>query len=179
MKARELLSEKFESFTPEQLYHVSQMINESLHALSQTDNDAEPNSIQGKTLEVALPYFIKYANEKYHSNILLKIEILEDRLSQEMQADVYKIIYETIVSTIVNGSGNHFEITIQEFKQKLWLTISNDGNGFSKFKNKINFDMSMYYIRQIASKYNASFNVFDKEGSGSQLIISIPLMDIY
>ena len=60
----------------------------------------------------------------------------------------------------------------------MWLTITNDENGFSKFKSKINFDISMYYIRQIANKYNASFNVFDKDNSSSQLTISIPLMNI-
>ncbi|WP_076418428.1 hypothetical protein [Colwellia sp. UCD-KL20] len=177
-QAKELLSINFDDFTPARLHQVSQIVHECLESLSKSDNDNELNSIRGKSLEVALPYFVNYIHEKYHSNIDLQIDIPESRLSHEMQADMYKIIYETIVSTIINGNGRNFEITIQEFKQKIWLTISNDENGFSKFKNKINFDISMYYIRQIASKYNASFNVFDKENSGSQLIISIPLMDI-
>lgn len=177
-QAKELLSNDFESFTPARLHQISQIVNKCIESLSENDQDVEPNTIRGKSLEVALPYFVNYVHQKYHSNIKLQIDISESRLSHEMQADMYKIIYETIVSTIMNGNGSNFEITIQEFKQKIWLTISNDENGFSKFKNKINFDMSMYYIRQIASKYNASFNVFDKENSGSQLIISIPLMDI-
>ena len=36
----------------------------------------------------------------------------------------------------------------------------------------------MYYIRQIAQKYKASVNTFDEQDKGSQLVISIPLMNI-
>jgi ligand-binding sensor domain-containing protein len=180
IKAKELLSSDLKALPPEQLHQASYIINNCIDYLSkdENENDTDPKSIQGKTLEVALPYFINYIHQKYHCNIKLQIDIPESRLSQEVQADIYKIIYETIISTTINGTGRNFEISIQEFKQKIWLTITNDKNGFSKFKNKINFDMSMYYIRQIASKYNASFNVFDKEDSGCQLIISIPLMNV-
>lgn len=175
---RELLDQEKKHLQVDGLHQVSLLVDECIESLSTDENDNEPKSIQGKSLEVALPYFINYVHQKYHSNIKLEIDIPESRLSQEMQADIYKIIYETIISTIINGSGRNFEITIQEFKQKVWLTITNDENGFSKFKNKISFDISMYYIRQIASKYNASLNVFDKDSTGSQLIISIPLMNI-
>jgi len=178
-QAQTLLSNDFDSFTADQHHQVSQIVSESLESFSQNDNDIEPNSIKGKSLEVALPYFVNYVHLKYHSNIKLQLDIPESRLSHEMQADIYKIIYETIISTVINSGGSNFEISVQEFKQKIWLTISSDGNDFSKFKNKINFDMSMYFIRQIASKYNASFNVFDRENTGCQLIISIPLMDIH
>jgi hypothetical protein len=36
--------------------------------------------------------------------------------------------------------------------------------------------MAIYYIRQIAKKYNASVNTFEDQGEGSQLTISFPLM---
>lgn len=178
IKAKELLSKDLKYLPPDQLHQVSTIVNDCIDSLSKDENDNEPKSIQGKSLEVALPYFVNYVRDKHRCNIKLKIDIPESRLSQEVQADIYKIIYETIISTSINGTGRNFDISIQEFKQKLWLTITNDKNGFSKFKNKINFDMSMYYIRQIASKYNASFNVFDTEDSGCQLIISIPLVNI-
>jgi len=177
-KAKEILSKDLKDLPTDQLHQVSTIVNDCIASLSKDESDNEPKSIQGKSLEVALPYFINYVRDKHRCNIKLKIDIPESRLSQEVQADIYKIIYETIISTSINGTGRNFDVSIQEFKQKLWLTITNDKNGFSKFKNKINFDMSMYYIRQIASKYNASFNVFDTEDSGCQLIISIPLINI-
>ncbi|WP_426360046.1 hypothetical protein ACPUVO_07500 [Pseudocolwellia sp. HL-MZ19] len=177
LKAKGLLY-NLESLPAENLYQVSSIINKCIHSLAQNENEEEPNTNRGKSLEVALPYFVDYIHQKYHSNVQLEIEMSESTLNLEMQADIYKIIYETITSTIMNGSGRNFEISLEEFKHKIWLTITNDENGFSKFKNKVNFDMSMYYIRQIANKHNASFNVFNAENSSSQLVISIPLMSI-
>ena len=95
-----------------------------------------------------------------------------------MQSDIYKIIYEAIISAVLNDTGRQFNVLIQIFKQKLWLTIGDDRNSFNHFTNKISFDMAMYYIRQIAHKYNASINTFDEQKKGSQLVISFPLMKL-
>lgn len=57
-------------------------------------------------------------HQKYHANIKLHIETLETKLSSEMEADIYKIIYETIISTIINGSGRNFEINLQEVNKR-------------------------------------------------------------
>ena len=127
---------------------------------------------------VALPFLSEYVHKKHHINLNTQIDIEEDKLSYEMQADVYKIIYEAITSAIHNSNGRNFKVSIQDFKEKLWLTISDDSHSFANFNNKINFDMAMYYIRQIANKYKASVNTFDEQAKGSQLVISIPLMDL-
>lgn len=144
---------------------------------SQSDND-EPDSLQGKSLEIAIPYLADYIHHKYHIRVQTKLDIEHTNLSYELQADIYKIVYEALTSAIVNGDGSVFTITMQEFKDKLWLTIRDDKTSFIHFKNKINFNMAMYYIRQIAGKYSASINTFDEQEDGSQLVVSIPLMPI-
>ena len=91
---------------------------------------------------------------------------------------MYRIIYEAITSAILNGEGRNYHVAMQIFKQKLWLTLSDDTKSFVSFNNKIQFDMSIYYVRQIASKYNASVNTFEDKSQGSQLVISFPLMNV-
>ena len=120
----------------------------------------------------------EYLQKKYNIEIVTKTEIDENNLAYELQADVYKMIYEGLTTAIINGNGHCFTVNLQEFKNKVWLTISDDENSFISFKSKVKFDMSMYYIRQIANKYSASVNTFDEHENGSQLVISIPLMSI-
>ena len=38
--------------------------------------------------------------------------------------------------------------------------------------------MAMYYIRQVAKKFNATFHTYDNQEHGSEIIISIPLMEL-
>ncbi len=164
--------------TDSSLQKVKQIIAESLDELGKHNDSDEPDNLSGNSLITAMPYFSDYFHNKYHVNIEHKIELDLHNLSYEMQADIYKVIYEAISSAILNSNGRNFSIVIQEFKRKIWLTIKDDENSFSNFNNKIHFDMAMYYIRQIANKYNGSVNTFNDQEKGSQLVLSIPLMNI-
>jgi len=152
------------------------IIQQGIEQLSQNETNDAPDNLCGKSLLITLPFFCEYIHKKYHVNLNNYIEITEDNLSYEMQADLYKIIYEAITSAILNGSGRNFKISMQEFKGKLWLSISDDSHSFAHYKNKINFDIAMYYIRQIAAKYNASVNTFNEKDKGSQLVISMSII---
>ncbi|MEW6981927.1 hypothetical protein AAD001_04660 [Colwelliaceae bacterium 6471] len=173
--ADQLLTENHENSNTEK---IKQLLTQSITELNTNLKSTEPNSLYGNSLLVALPYLSDYIHKKYHININHKLNIDENNINDEMQADIYKIIYEAINSAILNGDGRNFTITLQEFKHKLWINIGDDANSFTQFKSKINFDMAMYYIRQIANKYNASINTFEEDDNGSQLVIIIPLMDI-
>ena len=77
-----------------------------------------------------------------------------------------------------NGNGGVFAVNINESNDKIWLKITDNEQSFAQFNSKINFDMAMYYIRQIANKFNATFHTYDNQEHGSEIIISIPLMKI-
>jgi len=157
---------------------IKTILLDSINELSKQSNNSEPDALYGKSLWVALPYFVDFLHKKYHIKVALQIDICEDDINYEMQADIYKIIYEAIISAVLNDTGRQFHVLIQIFKQKLWLTIGDEKNSFNHFTNKISFNMAMYYIRQIAYKHNASINTFNEQINGSQLVISIPMMKL-
>jgi AraC family chitin signaling transcriptional activator len=157
---------------------IKAILVDSIHELTKQSKKNQPDALYGKKLWVALPYFVDYIYKKYHVKVTLQIDISDGDISYELQADIYKIIYEAIISAVLNDTGRKFNVLIQIFKQKLWLTIDDDRNSFSHFTNKISFNMAMYYIRQISYKHNASINTFNEQAKGSQLVISIPLMKL-
>lgn len=161
------------------LEEAKQVIEQSIETLESNNAQKEPDSLFGNSLSVALPYLGEYLYQKYHIKVVSKIEVDESSLDYELQANIYKIIYESVTSAILNSESRVFEIHIQEFKSKLWLTINDDENSFAHFNNTITFDMAMYYVRKIAEKYNASVHTFDaQDDKGSQLVISFPLMKV-
>jgi len=157
---------------------ILNIVEKCIKELNANEENNEPDALFGKSLDIALPYFSDYIHKKYQVNLTLEYNLNDVSLTYELQSDIYRIIYEAITSAIINSNNHNFEVSIQEFKQKLWLTISNNENSFSNYNNKVNFDMSIYFIRQIAAKHSASINVFDKETTGSQIVISIPLMTL-
>lgn len=156
-----------------------QVIEQSIETLEQINKQKEPDNLYGNSLAVAIPFLSEHLNNKYHIKLNTSIEIDESKLSYELLSDIYKITYESITSSLLNSESKSYEVNLQEFKSKLWLTISDDEDSFAHFNSAITFNMAMYYVRKIAQKYNASVNTFDAiDDKGSQLVISFPLMTL-
>ena len=137
---------------------------------------AEPNSLSGNTLNDAIPFLAQYLERKYQVKLTYQFELNESELNYELQADLYRVIYEAITSAILSDNGRNFKVVLQKFKNKIWLNISDDSQSFIHFNSKINFNISTYYIRQIANKHKGSINTFNEQGNASQFILSLPIM---
>ena len=152
------------------------MAEQSIESFNEGETSDTPDSLYGNTLSVAIPYLAEYIHRKYHINLTFELVDSTDELNYELQSNLYKVIYEALSCAILHGDGRNFNLTIQEFKEKLWLTITDDESSFANFNNKVTFNMSMYYIRQIANKYSASVNTFEgSDDRGSQIVMSFPL----
>jgi AraC family chitin signaling transcriptional activator len=157
---------------------VKGIIKQSLEVLHQTSEHQEPDALYGKSLGVALPFLGDFIHRKYHVVLSCDIKLDQVKISEKMQADIYKMIFQALNSAILNGNGRQFKLTLQEVKGKVWITLSDDGCSFINFNNRINFDMGMYFVKMLASRYSAAVNTYDEGKNGSKLLISIPLMRI-
>ena len=162
----------------EHTVEVQALIGECLAELKTKYSHAEPSSLSGSSLTVALPYLADYFHQQYHVLMSVQLDIACEKIDYAIQTAIYRIIYEAILAAINNGNGGVFAVHINESNDKIWLKITDNEQSFAQFNSKINFDMAMYYIRQIANKFNATFHTYDNQDHGSEIIISIPLMKI-
>jgi ligand-binding sensor domain-containing protein len=153
-----------------------QLIEKSLLVLKETIHAQEPDNLEGKTLAIAIPFLADYIHTKYEVKLHLTLDDKVDGFNYELRADVYKVIFEAIMSAIFKSEAKKFSLTLQEVKQKLWLTMNSDSDSFSQLNSKVNFDLASYTIRQICTKHHASLNTFNNDENSSQLVISFPLM---
>lgn len=160
--------------TENEINKSKQMLQECVDELNEQQKSPEPSSLNGNLLSIAIPFLAEYLQKKYQTKMSFQFEINEEEFEYELRADIYKVVFEAITSAILKGNGRVFKVVIQSFKDKIWLNISDDSQSFINFNSKINMDLSMYYIRQIANKYNGSVNTFNEQGNGSQLVLSLP-----
>ena len=154
------------------------ILNECLSELDIEPKDTEPSSLSGNSLSVALPYLANYFHQKYHILVSEKLDVGSTEMSYELQTAIYSIVYQAILTAINTGNGKVFTININKSHEKIWLKVTNNEQCFSQFNSKISFNMSMFYIRQITNKLNATFNTYNNQEHGSEIVISIPLMKI-
>ncbi len=152
------------------------LLQQCVNDLNEKQKLPEPNALNGNNLSEAVPFLAEYLEKKYQVKLSYQLDLTEKELNYELQADLYRVIYEAITSAILSGSGRNFKVVLQKFKSKIWLNISDDSQSFIHFNSKVNFNISMYYIRQIASKHKGSINTFNEQGNASQLLLSLPIM---
>ena len=138
----------------------------------------EPDNLAGKDLSVAVPFLADYIQSKYEVKLHCTIDDKVDSLKYELKSDIYKVIFEALISAIFKSEAQNFSLTLQEVKKKLWLSINSDNDSFNQLNSRINFDLASYTIRQITNKHHASLNTFDNDDGSSQLVISFPLMTL-
>jgi len=155
-----------------------QLIEKSLLELKDKINSQEPDNLEGKSLTLAIAFLADYVKTKYQANLHFTLDNKVDTFSYELRADIYKVIFEALTTAIFKTKAEDFQLTLQEVKHKLWLTISSDNDCFNQLDSKINFDLASYTIRQITTKHQASLNTFDNDDGSSQLVISFPLMSL-
>lgn len=161
-----------------ELQHIEALINECINTLSVEDSHLEPSQLSGSSISVALPFLANYFHQKYHVLVTLSLNINDESIDYSIQNAIYRIIFEAISAAISNGNSGVFTVSLNEKNSKLWLKITDNEQSFAQFNNKIKFNMAMYYIRQVANKFNATFQAYDNHENGSEIIISIPLMNM-
>lgn len=174
MQVKRNLTVALALITENELNKGKLLLQQCVDDLSEQQKSPEPNSLNGSILSEAVPFLSLYLQNKYQVKLLFQLELNEKELNYELQADLYRVIFEAINSAILNGTGRSFKVILQKFKNKIWLNISDDSQSFIHFNSKVNFDISMYYIRKIASKHNGSINTFNEQGNASQLVLSLP-----
>jgi len=166
------------SLENDDLEQGKQLINKSLLELKENISSQEPDNLEGKPLSIAIPFLADYVKSKYQIKLHFTLDDKVDTLSYELRSDVYKVIFEALISAIFKSKSENFNLTLQEVKNKLWLTITSEHDCFSLLDSKVNFDLAGYTVRQIVNKHQASLNTFDNDDGSSQLVISFPLMSL-
>jgi AraC family chitin signaling transcriptional activator len=176
MQVKRNLTVALALLTENEISKSKYLLQQCVNTLNEQQKSPEPNSLNGNSLTIAIPFLAEYLQSKYQTTLSFQFELNENELEYELRADLYRVVFEAITSAILKGNGRNFKVVIQKFKNKLWLNISDDHQSFINFTSKVNIDLSMYYIRQIAKKHKGSINTFNEQGNGSQLVLSLPIM---
>lgn len=171
-KIQTIMSDSFQN------QEIQNLVNECVDELSLQNSSNEPSSLSGSSLDVALPYLSDYVYRKYHVNITTTLEIDCENVAYTIQNAIYRIIYEAILGAISYSNSAVFKVHLHQANDKIWLKLTDNEQSFAQFNSKIKFNMATYYIRQVANTFNATFQTYDNDDNGSEIIISIPMMKI-
>ncbi|MFY7964898.1 MAG: tetratricopeptide repeat protein [Chitinophagaceae bacterium] len=135
------LQNEITSLTPSQqnaLENVINLVDNSCKEVRNVSHNMMPNALLKNGLANAIREFISQIDNRI-LKVDLYIEGLNEKLENNIESILYRVIQECVNNVIKHSGGNHLDISLIKDNDGLSVTIEDNGKGFNT-NNKTNFE---------------------------------------
>lgn len=99
-------------------------------------------------------------------------EYEEEDLTNEVKTDLFRICQESLTNIMYHALASHVKIRIEDVRDKIVLTITDDGKGFDI--NQQQETPGLTRIRERAASINGKLTIKSAPGAGTKICVKIP-----
>jgi signal transduction histidine kinase len=157
-------------------------LRESLKEVRESIYALRPYPTERATLAEAILRKIEAVQKEYQEVIELEIRGQEQELSPMVEKVLFDTFQESLQNAIKHSRASKIEILLSYQSEHILLKIKDDGSGFSLFQAMLKARNQPHFgilqMNDAAEKINASLQIDSKEGSGTEVVITVPRMGI-
>jgi len=157
-------------------------LRESLKEVRESIYALRPYPTERATLAEAILRKIEAVQKEYQEVIELEIRGQEQELSPMVEKVLFDTFQESLQNAIKHSQASKIEILLSYQSEHILLKIKDDGSGFSLFQAMLKARNQPHFgilqMNDAAEKINASLQIDSKEGSGTEVVITVPRMGI-
>ena len=153
-------------------------VNEALVSIKEISNNLSPHILSDFGLEKAIDSFTHKLKVSESINISFHAENLNERLNEQVEVVIYRVVTELINNTIKHAKADHIEINISREKNDLKLIYIDDGIGFDirKMESDKSTGMGLYNILSRVRSLNGTYKMRSNLVSGGIMaVLSVKL----
>lgn len=147
------------------------LLDDSIRELRRVAHNMMPESL--------VKYGLKAALKDYCDNISNSKKIFayfqyfgeEKRISQELEVHIYRIIQEVVNNTIKHSEAKNLNIQLILDKNRLNITIYDDGKGFDTKILQNNKGMGVANIKSRVELFDGKFEINSEKNKGTEIFI--------
>ena len=109
----------------------------------------------------------------YSIPCILETDYKEESLSREVKIDFFRICQEALKNVINHSQAKSVTINVKENKQKVVLTIFDNGKGFDSKKESQKSGLSI--IRNRVASINGKLRISSKPGEGTVISVAVEI----
>ncbi|WP_257391751.1 GAF domain-containing sensor histidine kinase [Mesobacillus jeotgali] len=157
-------------------------LRESLKEVRESIYALRPYPTQKATLAEAILQKIEAVQKEYGQGIEFEIRGQEQGLSPMVEKVLFDTFQESLHNAIKHSQSKKIEVLLSYQSEHILLRIKDDGKGFSLFQAMLKARNQPHFgilqMNDAAEKINASLQIDSKEGSGTEVSITVPKMGI-
>jgi PAS domain S-box-containing protein len=158
----------------ENIINVSrEAVNEALVSIKEISNNLSPHILSDFGLEKAIDSFTNKLQISQSIHISFHAENLEQRLNEQVEVVIYRVVTELIHNTIKHAKAQNIEINLSRTQDLLTLIYIDDGIGFDTRKiqaGKSN-GMGLYNILSRVRSLNGTHKIKSNRPNGGMMAI--------
>lgn len=166
-----------ESERKELIKHSNELIDDAVNSTRTISNNLMPTVIHSYGLVKAVHAFCEKVNKTNQLNIQFETENIENRLDQNMELILFRVITELINNTIKHAEAKNVRILLKKYDENLSLDFTDDGVGFvvDEIIQSDNKGMGLKNIISRVKSINGDYNFSSRPGEGFNIHIEITL----
>ena len=164
---------QFNGSTPIEIEKSQKIITEA----SQKIRNLSHNLVSSVLLKFGIEYAIKDLISKY-SNSQINFEAHTDgisRFNQNFEIKIHNIIQELVNNILKHSEASQASISIDEFDDKLFILISDNGKGFSTKDIQVKDGLGLNQIEARIQMMDGTFAINSEPKKGTDIEIEIPI----
>jgi signal transduction histidine kinase len=157
-------------------------LRESLKEVRESIYALRPYPTERASLAEAILRKIEAVQKEYNQDIEFEIRGQEHALSPMVEKVLFDTFQESLHNAIKHSQASKMEILLSYQSEHILLKIKDNGNGFSLFQAMLKARNQPHFgilqMNDAAEKINATLQIDSKEGTGTEVSITVPRMGI-
>lgn len=151
----------------------SEAVAEAIVCIKEISNNLSPHVLNNFGLEKAINSFITKVQKTEQINISFNVENISERINEQLEVVVYRVVTELIHNTIKHANADNIEINLSVKDNILQVIYIDDGVGFdlSKIEKGKSDGMGIYNIISRVKSLNGNYKIKSKPNGGGMMTI--------
>lgn len=150
------------------------LVDESCKEVRSVSHNMMPNALLKSGLSSAVKSFLDKLDHK-KLKVNLHTEGLENRLSDNIEIILYRVIQETVNNVIKHANANQLDISLIKDKDGISCTIEDNGIGFNSAAAFLNEGIGIKNIKARITHLQGSVEWDSSTNKGTLVAIHVPL----
>lgn len=155
---------------------LEEIVDEVLDNLHRMAMSLRPASLDHLGLTAALGQYVQAISEKHNLKVQFETVGIYERLPQEMETTIYRIIQEAVSNAIRHAHASRIDVLLEKRDGKVLALIEDNGMGFNREEAFASGRMGLFGMRERAEMLGGRLVIESSPGSGTTIQAEIPYL---
>ncbi|MBW6492741.1 MAG: PAS domain S-box protein [Lentimicrobium sp.] len=164
-------------YDPEPIQNILNQIDAAILETKNLAHNLIPLALKDFGLISAVRSLIERANRLNNTLFVFDAYDFEGRIDPKLEKTIYRICQESLNNIVKHAKATKATFQLFRTNEQITLVIDDNGVGFdtdAKIDEQSGSGIGLMSIRERVARYNGTFTIDSKQGTGTELIIEIP-----